>query len=125
MSDPDGPSYWDHPDDRDEAWPPRESPGASPVTEDTPALLAYAASVRGIAWSTQLGAAMDAAASAHWPWKRAAGMAHQLLLDDDSEPRMLTEATRDPLRRARSASVPPAEWRQARAELDRKAAGAA
>lgn len=118
MSDPDAQGYWDHCDDQDEDWPPRECPDASPVAEDTAALLEYARCIRGAAWSAQLSAAMVGAAGAHWTWLRAAAMAQRLILDKDAEPWMLTEATRDPVRPAAARSEPSAEWREARARLE-------
>lgn len=117
MSDPDARGYWDHSDDRDDPWPPRECPDASPVAEDTPALLAFAAAIRGATWSAQLGAAMVAASDAQWSWKRGAAMALRLLLDEDAEPRMMSDATRDPLHPQPSRSEPSVEWREARARL--------
>lgn len=113
MSDPDAPSYWDQPD---------PEPKTSPVREDTAALLVFARELRGIAWSTQLGAAMRAADDAKWTWLRAARIALQLVLDAEAEPLMLTEAVRNPVNR-REASAPNTDWQQARMELERKVAG--
>lgn len=125
MSDPDGPSYWDHEDDRAESWPPPDPAEPGALMMATPELLELAKAVRGHDWAARLAPALVAAVDAGWDWARRGRTASLLIFDPEGDPRSITEAARNPVQRAGGASVPPAEWRQARAELERKAAGAA
>jgi hypothetical protein len=118
MSDPD--ARWGHDDDSGYWNPEPEKPG--PIQSAVPELLALAAEVRGPKWRDDLAPALVAAQSANWDWPRIGKAASLLIFDPEGDPRSLTDATRDPVTRPRRASVPPAEWREARQALERERA---
>ena len=94
MSDPD--ARWGL--DDEDYWTPESEP-AAPVESAIPELLALAAKARGGKWRDRLEPAITAAQTAGWDWPRIGKAASLLIFDPDGEPRALTDATRDPVRR--------------------------
>ena len=123
MSDPDGPDYWDHEDDRAETWPPQDRAEPGALMMATPQLLELAKAVRGPDWAARLAPALVAAVDAGWDWARRGRTASLLIFDPDGDPRSLTEASRSPVKRADGPSSPSDEYRklrEARAETERR-----
>jgi hypothetical protein len=71
----------------------------SPLMMATAQLLELASAVRGPAWRDQLAPALVAAQDAGWDWERRGRAACRLIFDASAEPRALTDATRDPVKR--------------------------
>lgn len=117
MSDPDGPSYWDHEDDRAEPWPPPDPAEPGALMMATPQLLELAVAAP----------ALVAAVDAGWDWQRRGRTASLLIFDPQGDPRSITEAARNPVQRVGGPSHPSDEYRklrEARARLEQsRAAG--
>jgi hypothetical protein len=114
MSDPDGPSYWDHEDDRAEPWPPPDPAEPGALMMATPELLELARAVRGHDWSARLAPALVAAVDAGWDWARRGRTASLLIFDPEGDPRSITEAARNPVQRVGGPSAPSSEYRKLR-----------
>lgn len=87
MSDPDAPRWEKTPEDATLKVAPTQ-------------LLVWAAAERSPNFATQLGAAINAAREAGWPWAKVAGFAARLITTEGSDPEDLTIASRKPTLKA-------------------------
>lgn len=114
MSDPDGPDYWDHEDDRSDPWPPPDPAEPGALMMATPQLLELAKAVRGAGWAARLAPALVAAVDGGWDWARRGRTASLLIFDPEGDPRSITEAARNPVQRVLGPSEPSDEYRRLR-----------
>lgn len=93
MSDPDAPKW-------------ERTPADATLKVAPTQLLVWAAAERSPNFATHLGAAIEAARAAGWPWPKVAGFASRLISLEGSDPEDLTIASRKPTLKAHPVADP-------------------